>query len=82
MNTTTPTDHPLIDPEIAVWGARLTAYLAAMGMVVLQYDCFLTLKDEVSLVLYHRAPSPLTFFSAGTPCLAWRPLLPKSPLLP
>lgn len=38
---------------------RLTAYLGAMGMVVLHYDTFLTLKDEVRLLFSH-SPIPLT----------------------
>jgi hypothetical protein len=82
MNTTTPANHPLIDLELEVLGARLTAYLAGMSMVVLLYDCLLTLQDEVSLILSPERHHPSFFLSAGTPCLAWRPLLPKSPLLP
>jgi len=58
MNTTTTTHHPLIDPEDEVWGARLTSYFSAMGMVILQYDCLLTIKDEVCLTLSRLGPSP------------------------
>ena len=50
MNATTANKQPFIDPVLEVWGARLTGYLSAMGMVILQYDCFLTLKDEVCLI--------------------------------
>jgi len=58
MNTTITTDHPLVGPEVEVWGARLTSYFSAMGMVILQYDCLLTLKDEVCLTLSRLGPSP------------------------
>ena len=80
MNTTTATDQPLIDPALEVWGARLTGYLSVMGMVILQHDCLLTLKDEVCLI----APRAitLTFLIAGATCLAGRALPPKNPLLP
>ena len=47
MNTTITNNQPFIDPALEVWGARLTGYLSVMGMVILQYDCLLTLKDEV-----------------------------------
>ena len=50
MDTTTTTGQPLVDPSQEVWGARLTSYLSVMGMVILQYDCLLTLKDEVCLL--------------------------------
>jgi len=49
MNTTT-TNQDLFLPALEVWGATLTSYLSAMGMVILHYDCILTLKDEVCLV--------------------------------
>jgi len=55
MNTTTSPD-PFVDPSFEVWAARLTSYLGAMGMVLLQYDCLLTLNDEVRLVW----PGPLS----------------------
>ena len=51
MNTTTTIDKPLVGPAMEVWGARLTSYLSAMGMVVVQYDLLLTLKDEVCLLV-------------------------------
>ena len=51
MNTTTAIDQPLVAVVLEVWGAKLTSYLGAMGMVVLQYDCFLTIKDEVCLLV-------------------------------
>lgn len=47
MNTTTATNQTLYDPTLEVLGVRLTSYLNAMGIVILQYDCLLTLKDEV-----------------------------------
>ena len=80
MNTTITTNgQPLINPALEVWGARLTGYLSAMGMVILHYDCLLTLKDEVCLI----APRAiiLSFLFAGATCLAGRALPPKSPLL-
>ena len=45
-------DQPLVDPVVEAWGAKLTSYLSAMGMVILQYDCLLTLKYEVCLLVY------------------------------
>ena len=45
MNTT--------DPVLEVWGAKLTAYLGAIGMVVMYYDVLLTFKDEVRLIFSH-----------------------------
>ena len=56
MNTTSATYQPLIDPAMEVWGSRLTGYLSVMGMVILQHDCLLTLKDEVRLI----APRAIT----------------------
>ena len=61
MNATT-TPIPFVDPELAVWGARLTGYLSVMGMVILQYDCLLTLKDEVCLVFSRSGDSSHTGF--------------------
>ena len=80
MTTSTDTNQLPIDPALEVWGMRLTGYLSAMGMVILQYDCLLTLKDEVCLI----APRAitLTFLIAGATCLAGRALPPKNPLLP
>ena len=46
MNATT-----IANAVLEASGAKLTSYLSAMGMVVLQYDCFLTLNDEVCLLV-------------------------------
>jgi hypothetical protein len=46
-SSTSSTYHPLVDPAMEVWGARLTSYLGAVGMVIMHYDCLLTLKHEV-----------------------------------
>ena len=82
MNTTTTTGQPLVDPVLEVWGARLTGYLSVMGMVILQYDCILTIKDEVCIpARSHLRPSASDFFSAGATCMAGRAHRPKSPLL-
>ena len=62
MNTTAATDQPLIDPALEVWGARLTGYLSVMGMVILQHDCLLTLKDEVCLIDRAEEYHPLISF--------------------
>jgi len=51
MNTTATAIQSLIDPALEAWGAKLTSYLSAMGMVILQYDCLLTLNDEVCLIV-------------------------------
>ena len=82
MNPTTATYQPLIDPTLEVWGARLTGYLSAMGMVILQYDCLLSLKDEVCLIVRTSGHPPHIAFSAGATCLAGRAFPPKSALLP
>ena len=79
MNTTITTNQPLINPALEVWGARLTGYLSAMGMVILHYDCLLTLKDEVCLIALRAIT--LSFLFADATCLAGRALLPKNPLL-
>jgi len=43
----TADDHPITDPVAEVWAGMLTRYISAMGMVVLHYDCLLTINDEV-----------------------------------
>ena len=48
MNITSTIDQRL---AMKAWGAKLTSYLDAMGMVILQYDCLLTLKYEVCLLV-------------------------------
>ena len=62
MITTNITTQPLIDPALELWGARLTGYLSVMGMVILQYDCLLTLKDEVYLLLRALGHQPYISF--------------------
>ena len=47
MNTTSTTIQPFV---LEIWGTRLTSYLSAVGMVVLLYDCLLTLDNEVYLI--------------------------------
>ena len=83
MNATT-TNQDLIEPVLEVLGANLTSYLSAMGMVILHYDCILTLEDEVCPVLSRPEAfaSSHAFFSEGAPCLARGVLLPKGPVLP
>ena len=51
MNSTTTIDQPLVDPALEAWGAKLSSYLGAVGMVILQYDCLITLKYEVCLLV-------------------------------
>ena len=48
MNTTSTAIQPIV---LEVWGTRLTSYLSAVGMVVLLYDCLLTLDKEVCLIV-------------------------------
>jgi hypothetical protein len=43
--TTTDQAFAVLDASIG----KLTQYLAAMGMVIVLYDCLLTIKDEVCL---------------------------------
>ena len=69
MNTTTTIDQPLVDPVLEAWGAKLTSYLSAMGMMVLQYDCLLTLEDEVCLLV--RTSSHLPHISFLQVRLVW-----------
>ena len=46
-----------------MWSSKLIQYNSAMGMVVVLYDCLLTIKDEVCLILSHlRAALRLLFF--------------------
>ena len=47
MDATTQLAHAMQ----AVRAGQLTRHLAAMGMVLVLYDCLLTIKDEVSLIL-------------------------------
>lgn len=57
------TDSQLIDDAARdVWGTTLASYLAVMGMVVLHYDCLLTINDEVWPDLLAPLDIPLTFF--------------------
>jgi hypothetical protein len=39
---------------IEVWASMFTRYLSVIGMVIVHYDCLLTIKDEVG-----RNPLPL-----------------------
>ena len=49
MSTTT--DQTTVDAAMEVWGGMLTRYFSATGMVILHYDCLLTLKNEVCPVV-------------------------------
>jgi hypothetical protein len=40
-----------VDQEI--YGVMIMRYLSVMGMVLVQYDCLLTLDDEVCLAFLH-----------------------------
>ena len=61
-----------------IWAIVSLRYLVAMGLVMLNYDCLLTLDDEVrliSLYLYHFPR--LTARSLDSPGLARAPFLAK-----
>ena len=45
-----------------MWGAMLTRYLAAVGIVTVQYDCLLTIKDEVKHSLLESPGIPPTVY--------------------
>jgi hypothetical protein len=68
-----------------VWGVTLTRYLSAMGMVLVHYDCLLTIDDEVrrifSFLSVSLSPHPPDPLFADAPCLAWGTFLAKTPLL-
>ena len=51
MNTTPAAIQALVGPTVEAWDAKLTSYLSAMGMVILLYDCLLTLDKEVCLIV-------------------------------
>ena len=69
MNTTiTPDPLALVLPALEVWGARVTGYLSVMGMVIMHYDCLLTLKDEVRLIFSHCGIRPTLFLSRCASC--------------
>ena len=60
MNNTIIREEVLIPAVLEVSGATLTSYLSAMGMVLVQYDCILTLKEEVCLISFTRPASHLS----------------------
>lgn len=51
MNTTTIQE--LEPASLELWGATLTSYFSAVGMVVIHYDFILTLNEEVRLSFSH-----------------------------
>jgi hypothetical protein len=59
MDPTTEQSMAMLD----MWSSKLVQYNAAMGIVLVIYDCLLTLKDEVCLILMFRGVclSLLTF---------------------
>jgi hypothetical protein len=76
----TASDQSNVGPVMEVWGATLTRYLSAMGMVILYYDCLLTIEDEVCLII-SRFGVCFSVCSADAPCLARKALLSEGPLL-
>ena len=77
------TRDPLSNAPISeIWGIVWLRYTAAMGLVMLYYDCLLTLDDEVRLTfLYLYYFSCLIACSLGSPCLARAPYLAKRNVL-
>ena len=75
MNTTSY--QPIVETATELWTA--TSYLAIMGMVVLYYDCLLTINDEVWPRLLAPLDIPLTFSMGPQIRLVWPgpPSLPK-----
>ena len=74
--------QPIVDTAMEMW--TLTSYLAAMGMVVLYYDCLLTINDEVWPGFSYLCTSLSCHLFYGTPdspCLARTPLPPKGAVL-
>jgi len=45
----TATDQAYV--VLIAWAHMLTQYVSAMGIVLLLYDCLLTIQDEVCLIL-------------------------------
>ena len=74
---------PLSHASISeIWGIVWLRYTAAMGLVMVCYDCLLTLDDEVRLTfLYLYYFSCLTACSLDSPCLARAPYLAKRNVL-
>jgi hypothetical protein len=67
MNSTT-TDQAYAVLE--VWSTTLTQHVSAMGIVVVVYDCLLTIQDEVCLMLLLLRAVSVYLLLADTPCLA------------
>jgi hypothetical protein len=55
------TGDPLSNPTSGIWGIVWMRNVSAAGIIVIIYDCLLTLDDEVrliSLYLYHFSALP------------------------
>jgi hypothetical protein len=71
-----------IPAEEEVFGVTISRYLSVMGMVVVHYDCLLTLNDEVRLAFLYPMSCCLPYsFYADTSRLAGGPFLAKSLVL-
>jgi hypothetical protein len=69
-------------PIWEIWGIVWLRYVAAIGLVMVNYDCLLTLDDEVRLILSYLSHScPPYHLVLGSPCLAGEPFPSKSTLL-
>jgi len=81
MSTTT-TDQAIANAMLEKWSFTLRQYVSAIGIVVVLYDYFLTIPDEVCLTLLRLgAVSSVCSLFADTPCLARRPEFPKKLVL-
>jgi len=79
MSTTV--DHPVVDPATELWGGTLVRYLSAVGMVVLLYDCLLTIDYEVRDIHITPLCIRLTVYFADSACLSRSSLLPQISVL-
>jgi hypothetical protein len=79
MNSTTTDQASVV---LQRWLNTLTRYVAAAGVVLVLYDCLLTLQDEARLEFFWRLKAASVYsLLADTPCLARNPEFPKSLVL-
>ena len=78
MDTTAPDQARVV---LDIWSTMLTRYLAAAGLVVVLYDCLLTIEDEVCPIFSRRGAVSVYFLLAEAPCLARGPEFTKSLVL-
>jgi hypothetical protein len=78
MNITTIDQAQVV---LEVWSTTLTQHVSAMGIVLVIYDCLLTMQDEVCLILLRLGAVWVNALLEDTSCLARRPEYHKNVVL-